>query len=164
MKNVLLVLATAIVVLPSCSKKSSSSPSPTPGIPANGWKLGTTSYTTVLSGRSGANTLSAFDAIPSGSSPTVNSFIINFSAFPTAGGTYHIVHYVGGTTLGANEIGVSGAVYATMGDYLSTGNDNVSATVTVTGGKIKVVVPSVWVKNISSSGDSLQLTGTLVEQ
>ena len=163
MKKLLLAIATTGILLPSCKKSSSSTPAPSSSIPANGWKLGTTSYTTALSARLAAiNELSAFDGIPSGSSPAVNSLNAYFSVLPTAAGTYHIVGYPA-PSLGANDLGLSAGLYATSATYVSTGTDGINATVTVTGGKIKIVIPAVWVKN-TTAGDSLKLTGTLIEQ
>ncbi len=162
MKHILLSIAVLSLLAASCKKSSSTSTTPSSSVPSNGWKLGTVSYSTVLSARSGGNLLSAFDAVPSGSNPSVNTFIVYFSALPTTGGTFHIVHYPA-ASLASNEIGVAAAIYATSADYLSTGSDGIDATVTITAGKIKVVVPTVWVKKTSGT-DSLQLTGTLIEQ
>ncbi len=162
MKQYILLAAAAVLIAPSCKKSSSSTPAPSSSIPSNGWKLGTTTYSTVLTNRlASINELSAFDGTPSGSTPAVNTLNVYFSALPSTGGTFHIVSYP--ATLASNEIGIAAATYSPGADYVTTGHDGIDATVTVTGGKIKVVIPSVWVKN-TSAGDSLKLTGTLVEQ
>ena len=159
MKNFIFALgAMSFLLSASCKKSSSSSAT------ANGWKLGATSYTTKFSSASAATKqLIAMDAIPSGSNPAVNDCIVTFSALPASGGTFKIVSAVSGLALGANEITVAGGTYNPGATYLSTGNDGVSATVTVSGGKITVTVPAVWVKK-AGGADSLQLSGTLVQQ
>ncbi len=165
MKRILLLIAATGCLFSACTKKSSDSTTVTPSttIPTNGWKLGTTSYSSAFVGRTGSATLSAFDAIPSGSSPAANTCNVFFSAFPTAGGTYTIVQYPAATALTSTQIGVTAGLFATSKTYYSTGIDAITATVTVTGGKIKVEIPSVWVKN-TTGGDSLKLTGTVLEQ
>ncbi len=161
MRKLILSMAAISLLAISCKKSSSTSTPPATTIPSNGWKLGTTSYSTVIATKLGANLISAFDGMPSGSTPAVNSFNVYFSALPTAGGTFHIKSYP--SVLASNEIGISAGLYATSTTYTTTGNDGIDATVTITGGKLKIVVPSVWVKK-TSAADSLQLTGTLVEQ
>ena len=162
MKQYILLAAAAVLIAPSCKKTSTSTPAPSSSVPSNGWKLGTTTYSTVLTNRlASINELSAYDGTPSGSTPSVNTLNVYFSTLPTAGGTFHIVNYP--ATLGVNEVGVAAATYSPGADYVSTGHDGIDATVTVTSGKIKVVIPAVWVKN-TTGADSLKLTGTLVEQ
>jgi hypothetical protein len=166
MKQALFTITALALIFSSCKKKDATSASPTTTptttIPANGWTLGTTNYTTAYAARVGSTTLTAFDAIPSGSSPATNSCNVFFQAMPTTGGSYTIVQYPG-APLTATQIGVTAGLHTTSTTYYSTGSDAITATVTVTGGKIKVVIPSVWVKN-TSGGDSLKLTGTVVEQ
>lgn len=169
MKKLFLSVLAFGLVLSSCKKEEptpttpTATPTPEPTTPTNGWKLGTTSYTTVYVGRSGSNSLSAVDAIPGGSNPAVNSCNVFFSEYPTTGGTFTVVQYPSANTLTANQIGVSAGIYSTSQTYTSTGSDNIEASVTVaTDGKISVVIPEIWVKNTSSS-DSLKLTGTISE-
>ncbi len=159
MKHLFLCVVALSTFTVSCKKSGSTTVS---SIPANGWKLGTVSYTTALSTRTGTNLLSAFDGIPSGSNPSVNNLEVYFSALPTAGGTFHIVHYPA-ASLASNEVGIGAGLYATSTTYLTTGTDAIDATVTIASGKITVSIPSVWVKSTSGT-DSLKLTGTLVEQ
>ncbi|MES2702193.1 MAG: hypothetical protein V4649_06115 [Bacteroidota bacterium] len=161
MKKTILVCAAALALLASCKKSSTSGPSST--IPASGWKLGSTSYTTAYAGRTGANSLSAMDAIPSGSSPNTNTMNAFFATLPTTGGTYRIVAWPATTPLTAGQVGLTTGLYATSTTYRSTGTDAVDATVTVTGGKIKIEVPEVWVKTTTGT-DSAKLTGTITEQ
>jgi len=157
-KLTVLLSATTLLFSASCTKKSTTAA-------ANGWTLGGKTYTTKYSASSAsAKQLFAMDATPSGSSPTANSCIISFSALPTAGGTFKVVGFGVTSTIGANELAVNASTYSPVSSYVSSGYDNVSATVTVTGGKIKVVLPSIWMRASGSTTDSVQLTGTIVEQ
>ncbi len=61
-------------------------------------------------------------------------------------------------------MGISTALKTTITTYTSTGYDNVNATITVSGGKIKISYPDVWVKNITVSTDSLKLSANYTEQ
>jgi hypothetical protein len=150
----------------SCKKKEDTAPAPaTTTIPANGWILGTTTYSSVVVGRSGPDVITAMDAMPAGGAITANTFNVFFSAFPTASGTFTIVQYPSASPLTASQIGVTAGLYATSTSYASTGTDGISATVTVTGGKLKIEVPEVWVKKTGTGAtDSLKITGTILEQ
>ena len=167
MKHLVMIAALALFI-GGCKKMSSDSATPaspttpTATIPSNGWTLGTTTYNTAYAARVGTTTLTAFDAIPSGSSPATNTCNVFFSAMPATGGTFTIVQYPG-PPLTATQIGITAGLHTTSTTYYSTGHDAIAATVTVTGGKIKVEIPSVWVKN-TTGGDSLKLAGTVIEQ
>ena len=148
--------AAALLLSASCKKSKSSSG------PANSWKLGSVSYTTKYSTASAvAKQLIAMDAIPSGTNPSVNTCQVTFSALPTSGGTYKIVT-LSAATLATNEVIVYGSTYSPGATYVSTGNDGVSATITVSGGKITASIPPVWVKKTGGT-DSMQLSGTIIE-
>lgn len=157
MKKLLLICSLFSIVFSSCSKDDDK------GSPSNGWKLGATTYNAAFVARIGSTTLSAMDAIPSGGSPSVNTLNVWFNALPTSGGTYRVVSYGGGMSLAANEIGVSAGLFATSTTYVSTGSGAVDATVSVSGGKITVSIPEIWVKK-TTADDSLKLSGTIVEQ
>src|SRR4051812_30739462 len=111
MKQLVPSILAAAVLLASCTKKSGSPAPSGPSIPANGWKLGATTYTTAFAMRTGV-TLSAMDAIPSGGSSTANACVLYFSSLPTTGGTYHIVNFTpaGSSALTASQIGVTAGV------------------------------------------------------
>jgi len=134
-------------------------------VPASTWTVGTTSYTGNGATRS---TFSGYSlSVDDGNN---NAFTIHFPAFPSAGGSYTIAKYsTGGNpsgTLASNQISVDAAL-STNDEYLSTGSDNVTATVSVTDGKISVTFPACWAQHYSSGGvapDSLQLSGTVVEK
>lgn len=169
MKKIIVgILSISVMFFASCEKKEDPAPAPpsaptTPSIPTDGWVLGTTTYTTVYAGKSGANSLSAMDGVPSGSSPAVNTCNIFFETYPTADGTYSIVQYPSTSPLSATQVGITAGLHATSTSYASTGIDGISATVTVTGGKVKVEIPEVWVK-VTGGTDSLKLSGTIIEQ
>ncbi|MCW3121476.1 MAG: hypothetical protein JWQ38_968 [Flavipsychrobacter sp.] len=167
------------MLLVSCKKSTTTTTTPTTttpttttttttAIPTNGWKMGATSYTSVYVSRSGptgsssgaAVGLTALDAAPTAS--TINKCTIYLPSYPTAGGTFRVVKVGSVVTLGATEVGVTAQLASSSAYYASTGLDGIDVTVTVTGGKIKVVVPDVWVKNIAGS-DSMKLTGTILE-
>lgn len=168
MKKLILGILSVTVLLSSCSKKDDPAVAPTPvtpTIPANGWKLGATSYTSVVVAKTGANIISAMDAVPSGGSPAANSLNVYFSAFPATGGTFSVVQYPSTTPLTATQIGVTAGLFATSTTYTSTGTDGINATVSITGGKLKIEIPEIWVKKTGSGAtDSLKLTGTVLEQ
>ena len=165
MKHLLLSLTAISLLFASCKKSSSSSSTTT--IPSAGWKLGTTSYTSAYVARFGVTgsagtsvELTALDALPTASAP--NKCTIYFPTYPTTGGTFHVATVGTTISLSATQIGVTAEIGATATYYASTGLDNIDATVTVSGGKIKVVIPDVWVKIVGGT-DSLKLTGTVLE-
>jgi len=127
------------------------------------WTLGSTTYKAALSnkgttsGGTPTTLISFFDAIPVGASPTVNSINFTFLTAPTASDSYELVGL--GTALNANRVQLSaggpGGTYA----YNSTG---VKVQVTVTGGKVKIVIPEVSM--MSTSGQpAVKLTASVQE-
>ena len=159
MNKRILAALLSFVLLISCSKNDDDE---TPVAVTNGWKLGANSYTTVFAMRvaTGGNTaVTAMDAIPTGSSSNVNTFIAYFSTVPTASGTYRIVSYPSALT--ATQVGI--AAGGPNGTYVSTGAGTVDATVTVSGGKITVTVPQITVKKTNST-EELSASGTIKEQ
>src|SRR5262249_32646582 len=104
--------------------------------------------------------LAALDAIPTGTG--MNICTVYFSTYPTAGGTFHVATVGSAITLTGTQIGVTAEIGATSTYYASTGLDGVDATVTLVGGKLKVVIPEIWVK-IPAGKDSLKLSGTILE-
>ncbi len=168
MKNAVLALITVcIMCLGACKKDANKKPTNTSNVPADGWTLGTTQFKEAIGARTITNSgghaytvVVAFDALPSGSNPTTNTFQAVFATAPTANGTYHVVLFPGPTVLAADEIGIVAA--GPDASYTSTGSASVDATVTVTGGKVKVSVPAVQVKKTTST-DVLNVTGTITE-
>jgi hypothetical protein len=161
MKRQLGAALLAFVLLISCKKDSDDTTATT-----SGWKLGTTSYTTAFATRinTGSGTtpgiaLTAMDAIPTSSNTSsLNTFVAYFSTAPTANGTYRVVAYPG--TLSATQVGIVAG--GPNGTYASTGAGTVDATITVSGGKITIVVPPVTVKK-TTSAEELTASGTIKE-
>ena len=162
-------MALAASLLCSCKKSSTSSPtpSPSPSIPTDGWKLGTTSYKQVYCLRqTGQFALNCVDA----TTGNIHSFAAFFKAYPTASGTYHIVKLVvdststyPGVNIGDHDVIVTGSIPNGSGGsngYWSIGTEGKDATVTITGGKMKIEVPEV---SVVYNTDTLKLTGTMVE-
>jgi hypothetical protein len=167
MKNAVFFLITICIMCLGACKKDANKKKTNNSVPADGWTLGTTQFTEAVGARTITNSgghsytvIVAFDAPPSGSNPTTNTFQAVFATAPGANGTYHVVLFPGPTVLAADEVGIVAA--GPDASYTSTGTGPVDATVTVTGGKVKVVVPAVQVKKTTSS-DVLNVTGTITE-
>lgn len=127
------------------------------------WTLGTTSYKAVMSNKgptSGgtSNTLLSFwDGVPVGASPTINSINFTFLTPPTTSDSYELVGL--GTALTANRFQLSAGGPAGVYAYNSVG---VKVQVTVTGGKIKIVLPEVSM--MSTTGQpAVKLTANVQE-
>lgn len=167
MKKLLLFAVVIGICTTSCKKSETTTPAApaaptnptTPTIPTDGWTLDGTKYTQAWGAQTGNESVSAGDgAIGSG-----NSFNFFFKTVPTTDGVYKVIMYSGGTTIAADEVGVSAGLETAQKTYVSIGNDNVSATVTVTNGKVKVELPDTKVFNTNTAGDTVILTGTVIE-
>ena len=171
MKQMLYAAIAATLLFTACKKSSSTTPTTptttTTTIPTDGWKMGTTHYTQAYCLRqSGQFALNCVD----GTTGTIHSFAAFFKAYPTADGSYHIVKLVADSSLtypsaniGDHDVIICGSIpAATSGynSYWSTGTEGKDATVTITGGKMKIVVPEV---SIVHNTDTLTITGTMVE-
>jgi hypothetical protein len=166
MKKILLPILAIVCILAVSCKKSSTN---TPAIPANGWTLGATTYTTFFGFRNvdpSDNTmfLSVVDRNPV--DPAVNSALVAFKQVPAAG-TYKVVAWTGvSSTLGATECAVSAGYDQSSSSthiYNSTGVGTVYVTVTLNGGKFTMVVPQIPVANQATPSDVSTLSGTLIE-
>lgn len=151
---------TALVILftPGCKKEGEDEIIPNTVIAGN-WKLGTNSYKVAYTSKgttSGGGVIAIFaDAILT--SPTVNTLNLTFKTTPTVSGTYQLVG-IGASTIDKQVelfAGNSTTVYA----YIGTA---VNIEVTVTGGKVKVVIPEVLVKATTGSSD-VKLSATVQE-
>lgn len=175
MKKSLQLSLIAVALFAACKKSDPTTPSTTPTtttttIPSDGWMLNGTKYKQAYCLRQASVVaLNAVDA----TTGTVNSFAAFFKSYPTADGKYRIVKYtpdstsiVPGNKIGANDIIIMGSVPKTGGgsgdkSYWTMGFEGKDATVTVSGGKIKVEVPEVAVT--SGNNDTLKITGTMIE-
>jgi len=164
-KQLLLAVSCAILLLASCSKdKTDAAPADntpaTSGIPADGWKLGGTTYKQVMTVRQEEQfVVNALDAI---SNP--NTFAVSFKAYPAASGKYKVVGFTPDADrpypymhLNDGEIIVVSTTANSGGNnttYYSIGTDNKEATVTVTNGKFKIEIPEILVT--SGNNDTLK--------
>jgi PKD repeat protein len=97
----------------------------------------------------------------SSNTANISNLLFAFSAVPTADGTYQVVN-AQFSTPGANQV----AVYVSTPsgrNYGSTGNDNATATVTIKGGKVNIVLPSAMMVNVSNPNDSASLSATVTQ-
>jgi predicted SnoaL-like aldol condensation-catalyzing enzyme len=167
------VLALLLTVL-SCNKKANPTPSATPPttttstIPADGWMLGTTKYKQALTVRQESQfVVNALD----GTTGAVNTFAAFFKTYPTASGKYKVVTYTPTSDkpyafqwINEGEVVIVATVPGTTGGNNKTHyslSESLEATITVTGGKIKVEVPEITVRD--ANNNQQKLTGTILE-
>lgn len=169
-KKTTLVLLAFMVTLFACKKEDTATSGGS--IPTNGWRIGTTNYTTVMALRNVGmpNSIGAFDAIPG--SNNLNTAIVLFNnTTGIAAGTFKVVFKANQSDLLANEIMVatSTGYNQTTGQYnrqyATVVGETVDATVTITGGKAKVVIPQINIISypINSSSISTNFAGTIAE-
>jgi hypothetical protein len=167
-----MLFMTLSLFVSSC-KKDDATTSNNSSIPSNGWRIGTTNYTTLLAIRNVGqpNSIGAFDASPSANN--LNTAVVLFNnTTGIAAGTYKVVFKANQSDLLADEITVGANVgynqstgqYATQ--YAVSPGQTVNATVTITGGKAKVVIPQINIVAYPSTPTSATTTfaGTLIEQ
>lgn len=167
-----LILLAFVVTVFSCKKEDDAT---TGGgsIPTAGWRIGTTNYATVLAMRNVGqpNSIGAFDAVPS--TNNLNTAIVLFNnTTGIAAGTFKVVFKNNQSDLLANEIMVAAntGYNQTTGQYnkqyATVVGETVDATVTITGGKAKVVIPQINIISypINSSSVSTNFAGTITEQ
>jgi hypothetical protein len=140
--------------------------------PSNGWKIGSTNYTTTFSMRvNEMNSIVAFDAIPGGD--ILNSASVLFNEITgIAAGTYKVVTKPNLEDLLEDEIMISaGTGYSNSTgqyekDYTAVIGQNVNATVTISDGKVKVVIPEINIVTlpIGPSSETTTFSGTILEQ
>jgi phosphopantothenoylcysteine synthetase/decarboxylase len=164
-----------LLTLVSCNKKDDPSPStttpgtttPTSSIPADGWTFGTTKHKQVMTVRQESQfVINALDA----TSGTINTLAAFFKTYPTTSGKMKIVTYTPTSDkpypyqwINDGEVVIVATVPQASGDnktYYSLA-ESVEATVTVTGGKVKVEIPEIHVT--SADNDKQPVTGTIFE-
>lgn len=169
--SVLLIISLSIFA--SCSNDDGDGNNNSGNIPANGWRIGTTNYTTLFSLRDpgSPNQISFFDALPIANN--LNSTVVIFNnTTGISAGTFKVVIKANESDLLADEIMVAmGTGYSqTSGlydkSYATVIGQTVNATVTITGGKVKIVVPQINIIQtpINASSATSNFAGTLVEQ
>lgn len=172
MNKLLLSTLSLALFFTACSKKETTTPTTTtpttPTIPADGWKLNSTSYKQVATIRQ----TSQFGIFGIDKTTSPSNFAAFFhNAYPTTSGTFKIVGMIPdssmsspGQNLKDGEILIVATVAQSSGpnkSHWSIGTDGKTATVTVTNGKLKIEVPEILV--ISESNDTGKLTGTILE-
>lgn len=179
MKKATVLLKSFIVLLAfsisfsSCEKSSNDAAGDSSSIPANGWRIGTTNYTTVLAMRNVGqpNSIGAFDAVPNANN--LNTAVVLFNnTTGIAAGTFKVVFKPNQSDLLADEImvGTNTGYNQSTGQYnkqyATVAGQTVNATVTITGGKAKVVVPQINIISypINSSSTTSNFAGTIAEQ
>ena len=177
MKKVLKISVLTLVMLfmVNCSKDESSDDSGSSGgaIPSAGWRIGTTNYTTFFTMKNVGqpNSIAAFDAIPS--SENLNSVIVLFNnKTGIAAGTFKTALRSNQEDLLADEIMVSmGTGYSqTSGkytkDYATAVGKSVNVTVTISGGKVKIVIQETNIVStpINASSTTTTFAGTIIEK
>lgn len=173
MKKLFILTALVGIVFFSACKKDGDSPSPGSGnIPTAGWQIGTTNYNTFFTQRNAGlnNSILFADKIPGLND--VNTVIVLFNNITgIAAGTYKIVVKSDQTALLADEIMVSPNTGYTQStgsynkSFITVTGQTISATVTITGGKAKLVVPSHNIISypINTSSTTTTFAGTLTE-
>jgi hypothetical protein len=155
MRKALIITAIAgLVFIYSCKKNNSST---------GNWTFMGVSYSATSAAFSTlADSNVVLTASTSASSPS--SLAITFLSQPVTGGTYQVVNYT--TALGANQLFVGFTNGSTSFSYYSTGNDNVTAKVTVSSaGKVSVALPPVYLFDYANpTPDSAQVAGTIRQQ
>ena len=172
MKKLLFTALVGIVFFSAC-KKDGDSPADSGNIPATGWQIGTTNYTTAFTLKNAGqpNSIAFFDALPTANN--LNNVAVLFNnTTGIAAGTFKLVTKPNQSDLLADEIMVSPSTGYSQSSgqynkqYVSVTGQAVSATVTITSGKAKVVVPSHNIISypINASSTTTTLAGTLIEQ
>lgn len=148
MKKITLLSAIAMLCFFTACKKEDNPAA----ADAGSWTLGTTTYQVAYSGKtqlsgSTTNTLYIFsDVVLQGSNPQAHTLNLTFTAPPTVSGTYQLVSSASSGITGS-QVQVSAGSQSGTYAYIGTGAVNVE--VTVTGGKIKAVIPQVTMTSTS---------------
>ena len=142
-------------------------------VPGNGWKIGNTTYATSFSMKiDEMKSVVAFDAFP-GSADNINTASVLFNDISgIAAGTYKVVTKENQSALLADEIMMSASTgYNNSTEqydkvYTAVIGQEVMATVTINGGKVKVVIPELNIVTvpINASSETTTFSGTIIEQ
>lgn len=164
MKKITTAILLACTIFTVACNKTTTTPAPattqttTPTIPTDGWELDGTKYTQTWAANTQAVSMSAGD----GSIGSGNSMNFFFSALPTTDGTYRVIMYGGGgSTIGANEVGVSAGLETAQKTYVSTGTGSVDVKVTFVSGKMHIELPEIDVADTKDLTKTVKLKGTL---
>lgn len=158
MKKMLFIAAAAGMMFTSCKKDENKGAS---GGGTNTFKIGSVSYNADY-------VMSIASQLTGSSTPTADmsngGVSIGFPGMtlPTTSGTYKIVAIAEkadevAVTFTQNKSGTSTA-------YAASGSDNKTAVVTVSGGKVKVEIPEIWVVNLFTGTDSLKASANITQK
>lgn len=154
----LMVAAIASVSLVSCLTKSDD---PVPNKTGGSWTFNGTNYTPDTVKRNDYVLIATY-----GNAFDVGGAMINFvfKTYPKTSGTYKMVGFNvnGGQPANDNEVTVGALGDVKGGPFYSSPSANANATVTVTNGKVHIVVPEVWATNIDKS-DSVKISADIIE-
>ena len=153
MKKILLsTAAIALLFASSCKKKDDG------GGSSNIWTVAGTSYSASGATLAGSDLSASTSAsipyytidvtFPGSGAPTAGTYKVVSTAFPNSG-----------------ELSVDVSNWNSITDivsYSSTGNGTVNATVSLTNGKVNVVIPNFWAKE-SGATDSVQVSANLTQ-
>jgi len=163
----LLVLAVLGLTFSSCKKDKKNNEDG--GSLNKSWKVGDKTYKQTFSmfqSLGPATALMAFATMPSGDA-TVDNLQVIFKTKPTANGSYKIVYKPNYSDLNADEVYVYAAEANGDKAAVAKSDDNKTATVTVSGGKVSVTVPKVnayYGTHNSSLTETTTIEGNIVEQ
>jgi hypothetical protein len=152
MKKITFASALLVIMILSACRKSSTSP--------GSWTIQGTNYTAASASFSSAD--SSLTASTNANNPS--SLTVYFPSATVKSGSYKIVNYTS-LPLDSSSVYIRFINDVTSYYYFSTGNDNVSARVTVANGKISVNIPPVFLESYASPiPDSAQVSGTINQQ
>jgi len=143
------------------SGSSSNSKTFTITVVNNSWSFKGTSFTAdSVVGSASGNDLTAYGV--SGSNK--DNLVFVFPTLPTAGGAYTVININNAPPVG-QQLYVTLYSYAGSAQaiYGSTGSGAVTATVSVSGGKITVTLPTIEVANAGNVSDSTSLSATVTQ-
>jgi hypothetical protein len=152
-KSLAYTLIAVLLVFAACKKNASS---------VGSWAYGGTKYT--ATGTTLSTTLAGQPYLTATTSSTTATGELSFyfATQPVTTGNYKVVNYA--ATLDSGQLYIQ---FVNAGNfyYLSTGNDNITASVNVSGGKISVTVPPVYLEDYANPvPDSAQLSATIHQQ
>lgn len=153
MKNLLLSAAAFALLLTSACKKGDDGP-------GSSWTVGSTTYGAVYTYNAFGDIVGSTVSATSMTYP-YNTIVFHFASTGTpAAGTYKVVQ---GDNPGANEISFDVSNVTSASDaveYSSTGAGTVNATVTVSGDKASISMPSAPAQRVSGS-ETVNVTANL---
>ena len=153
MKRILFALIVVPLLVASACKKNDNK-----GTSSNYWSVGNNTYAT--DSVTVSNNPTGSGSLMRGIYGTPGTNVINlfFGTSTITTGSYTIV----GGVPGANEVEVQALDATALSGCTSTGNDHLSAVVSISAGKVKVVMPGIWAKVVGGT-DSVQIAANLTQ-